>query len=262
MKLVRFNHGAAIKHGVLLDGGIKNLSCSIIDALKTSDIQQFLEEGETYDLDEVKVLTPVKPSKVVCIGLNYTDHARELNMKIPDEPIIFIKPPTGVIGHLDPIIYPPSSNEVDYEAELAVVISKEARFVEEKNAKEYIGGYTILNDVTARDLQRKDTQWTRAKSFDTFCPIGPCIETRLDPLNQGISLKLNGEVKQDSNTKNMIFSPKKLVNFITNIMTLYPGDVIATGTPPGVGSMDVGDVVEARIEGVGVLKNVVKNRTS
>ncbi len=129
----------------------------------------------------------------------------------------------------------------------------------EKDAEQCIGGYTTLNDVTARDLQRKDTQWTRAKSFDTFCPIGPCIETQFDPRNHKISLKLNGEVKQDSNTKNMIFSPGKLVSFISNIMTLYPGDVIATGTPPGVGPMKVGDVVEAEIEGVGVLRNYVKN---
>lgn len=259
MKLVRFNHVNVEKQGVLLDGGIKELSkCSIMDALETSDIQQFLEDGETYELDKVKIMPPVEPSKVICIGLNYTDHARELNMEIPDEPIIFIKPPTSVIGHLDPIIYPPSSNKVDYEAELAVVISKEARFVKEKDAEDYIGGYTILNDVTARDLQRKDTQWTRAKSFDTFCPIGPCIETQLDPLNQKIFLKLNGEIKQDSNTKNMIFNPYILVSFISNIMTLYPGDIIATGTPPGVGSMNVGDVVETGIEGVGVLKNFVE----
>lgn len=259
MKLIRFNRGNIEKQGVLLDGGVKELSCSISHALAASDIQQFMEQGETYDLDKVKIQPPVKPSKVVCIGLNYRDHARELNMEIPDEPIIFIKPPTGVIGHLDPIIYPPSSNEVDYEAELAVVISKEASFVGEKDAEQCIGGYTILNDVTARDLQRKDTQWTRAKSFNTFCPIGPCIETQFDPQNHKISLKLNGEVKQDSNTKNMIFSPGKLVSFISNVMTLYPGDVIATGTPPGVGPMKVGDVVEAEIEGVGVLRNYVKN---
>ena len=259
MKLIRFNRGNIEKQGVLVDGGVKELSCSITHALAAWDIQQFMEKGETYDLNKVKIKSPVKPSKVVCIGLNYRDHARELNMEIPDEPIIFIKPPTGVIGHLDPIIYPPSSNEVDYEVELAVVISKEAYFVREKDAEQCIGGYTTLNDVTARDLQRKDTQWTRAKSFDTFCPIGPCIETQFDPRNHKISLKLNGEVKQDSNTKNMIFSPGKLVSFISNIMTLYPGDVIATGTPPGVGPMNVGDVVEAEIEGVGVLRNYVKN---
>lgn len=258
MKLLRFKQNNIEKSGVLYDEGIKELSCSITDALKSSNIDEFLKDEKIHDVDKVKILPPVKPSKVICIGLNYRDHARELNMEIPDEPIIFIKPPTSVIGHLDQIIYPPSSNEMDYEAELAVVISKEARFVEEKDADQYIGGYTILNDVTARDLQRKDTQWTRAKSFDTFCPIGPCIETQLHPLNQEISLKLNGMVKQDSNTKNMIFSPQTLVSFISNIMTLYPGDVIATGTPPGVGPMNVGNVIEVEIEGVGVLKNFVE----
>jgi len=164
------------KSGVLYDEGIKELSCSITDALKSSNIDEFLKDEKIHDVDKVKILPPVKPSKVICIGLNYRDHARELNMEIPDEPIIFIKPPTSVIGHLDQIIYPPSSNEMDYEAELAVVISKEARFVEEKDADQYIGGYTILNDVTARDLQRKDTQWTRAKSFDTFCQLGPVLK--------------------------------------------------------------------------------------
>lgn len=257
MKIIRFKHDDIDKNGVLYDEGITELSCSVSDALKASSIEAFLKEEKIYDVNEVKILPPVKPSKVICVGLNYRDHARELNMEIPDEPIIFIKPPTSVIGHLDSIIYPTSSKQVDYEAELAAVISKEARHIEEGDADQYIGGYTILNDVTARDLQRKDTQWTRAKSFDTFCPIGPFIETKLDPLNQGISLKLNGEVRQDSNTKNMIFSPQRLVNFISNIMTLYPGDVIATGTPPGVGSMKVGNVVEVEIEDVGVLINFV-----
>ncbi len=257
MKIIRFNHDNIEKNGILYGEGIKELSCSITDAFKARNIEAFLKEEKIYDVNAVEILPPVKPSKIICVGLNYRDHARELDMEIPDEPIIFIKPPTSVIGQLDQIIYPPSSNEVDYEAELAVVISKEASNMEEGDADQCIGGYTILNDVTARDLQRKDTQWTRAKSFDTFCPIGPCIETRLDPLNQGISLKLNGEVRQDSNTKNMIFSPQRLVNFISHIMTLYPGDVIATGTPPGVGSMDVGNVVEVEVEGVGVLKNFV-----
>lgn len=259
MKIISFIHVNQEKQGVILDDGVKELSCSVTEALNAPDIQDFLGDGKIYDLSEIQILPPVRPSKVVCVGLNYRDHARELDMEIPDKPIIFIKPPTTVIGHLGAIIYPPSSKEVDYEAELGVVISKKARSIEEVDAHQYIGGYTVLNDVTARDLQRKDTQWTRAKSFDTFCPLGPCIDTELDPLNQKISLKLNDEVRQDSNTKNMIFSPTRLVDFISNIMTLYPGDVIATGTPPGVGSMNVGDVVETGIEDVGVLKNFVKN---
>jgi len=146
---------------------------------------------------------------------------------------------------------------VDYEAELALTISTKAHNIKKEDADQYIGGYTVLNDVTARDLQRKDGQWTRAKSFNTFCPIGPCIETRLDPADQQISLKLNGEVKQNSNTRNMIFSPQELVEFVSNIMTLHPGDIIATGTPPGVGPMNVGDTVEVEIENIGSLKNFV-----
>lgn len=259
MKIVRFKRGNIEKIGVLYGEGIKELSCFITDALKTSNIHAFLKGEKNYDIDEVKILPPVKPSKVICVGLNYRDHARELNMKIPDEPVLFIKPPTSVIGHLDPIIYPSSSKQVDYEAELAVVISKKAHHIEEKDANQYIGGYTILNDVTARDLQRKDIQWTRAKSFDTFCPIGPYIETEVNPSDLKISLKLNGNVRQDSNTKNMIFSPQRLVNFISNVMTLYPGDIIATGTPPGVGSMNVGDIVEIKVENIGTLKNPIEN---
>ncbi len=258
MKIVRFKHNNIEKKGVLYNEGIKELSCSIIDSFKASNIQAFLKKERVYNINEVKILPPIKPSKIVCVGLNYRDHAHELNMEIPDEPVLFIKPPTSVIGHLDPIIYPKSSKQVDYEAELAVVISKKAHHIEEKDTELYIGGYTVLNDVTARDLQRKDIQWTRAKSFDTFCPIGPCIETDLNPSNLKISLKLNDDIKQDSNTKNMIFSPQRLVNFISNIMTLHPGDIIATGTPPGVGSMNVEDTVKVEVEGIGVLKNFIE----
>lgn len=258
MKLVRFKCNNLEKNGILNDGSIKELSCSIIDSFKISDIQPFLKKDEVFNINEVKMLSPLKPSKIVCVGLNYRDHALELDMKLPDEPVLFIKPSTSVIGHLDSIIYPSSSKQVDYEAELAVVISKKTYHVKEEEADQYIGGYTILNDVTARDLQSKDVQWTRAKSFNTFCPLGPCIETEIDPSNLEISLKLDGEIKQSSNTKNMIFKPQKLVEFISNIMTLNQGDVIATGTPPGVGPMYIGNTVEAEIEGIGVLKNYVK----
>ena len=155
------------------------------------------------------------------------------------------------------IVYPPQSHQVDYEAELAVVIGHEARFVNQEDAFDYIAGYTALNDVTARDLQQKDGQWTRAKSFDTFCPLGPWMETELDPSNQEICMRVNREVKQDSNTKNMIFPAEELISFISQIMTLHPGDVIATGTPPGVGPMQVGDVAEVSVEGIGIFKNKV-----
>lgn len=260
MKFVRFRYNNLEKKGILYNEGIKELSCSINDALKTSDIQAFLKKEEIYNINEVDILPPVRPSKIVCVGLNYRDHAQELNMDLPDEPVLFIKPSTSVIGHLDHIIYPSSSMQVDYEAELAVVISKKVYQVGEEDADEYIGGYTILNDVTARDLQSKDVQWTRAKSFDTFCPLGPVIEREIDPSNLDISLKLNGEVKQDSNTANMIFKPQRLVEFISGIMTLNPGDVIATGTPPGVGPMNMGDVVEVEIDGIGVLRNFVEKQ--
>lgn len=259
IKIIRFEKDGIEKTGVLNGNEITKLSCSMNKALEIPDISEFKVDECFYDINEVKILPPTIPTKVVCVGLNYIDHARELNMDLPDEPVIFIKPSTAVIGHLDPIKYPPSSNQVDYEVEIAAVISKEAFNVKEEDAYRYIAGYTVLNDVTARDLQSKDVQWTRAKSFETFCPIGPCIETDLDPSNQKISLRLNGEIKQDSSTKNMIFSVTELVEFISSIMTLKQGDVIATGTPPGVGPMNVDDEVEAEIEGIGVLKNFVKN---
>ncbi|MCE5213796.1 MAG: fumarylacetoacetate hydrolase family protein [Methanobacterium sp.] len=258
MKLISYIENKIEKTGILYEDGIKELNCSIIDAIKASHIEEFLEDQLISNFSEIRIIPPVKPSKVICVGLNYRDHAHELDMEIPEEPVLFIKPPTSVIGHLDPIIYPKSSRQLDYEAELAVIISRKGYHIDEKDTDHYIGGYTILNDVTARDLQSKDIQWTRAKSFNTFCPLGPCIETELNPLNQQISLKLNQKIKQSSNTKNMIFSPHKLVKFISDIMTLYPGDVIATGTPPGVGPMEVGDTVEAEVQDIGVLRNFLK----
>jgi 2-keto-4-pentenoate hydratase/2-oxohepta-3-ene-1,7-dioic acid hydratase in catechol pathway len=257
MKIIRFLKDAKEKTGLMENNKITELSCSIIKAISSTNIEEF-KKDKIYSIEDLEIRPPVSPSKIVCIGLNYKDHAAELKMELPDEPIIFIKPQTSVIGHLDTIIYPDSSSQVDYEAELGIVLSKEAKNVKAENAKEFIGGYTALNDVTARDLQRKDGQWTRAKSFDTFCPIGPCVETNLDPMNQNISLRLNGEFKQKSNTKNMIFNVYELVEFISNIMTLKPGDVIATGTPPGVGPMNTGDSVEVDIDGIGMLKNFIK----
>ncbi|MEN6291053.1 MAG: fumarylacetoacetate hydrolase family protein [Methanobacterium sp.] len=257
MKIIRFLKDDHKKTGLLKGTNITELSCSTIEAINSKNIDEF-QKDTNYKVEEVKVLPPVSPSKIVCVGLNYRDHASELNMDLPEEPIIFMKPPTSVAGHLANIIYPASSSHVDYEGELGIILSKKARNVKSEDAVNYIGGYTALNDVTARDLQRKDGQWTRAKSFDTFCPIGPCIETDLDPMNQNISLKLNGEFKQKSNTKNMIFNVYELVEFISNVMTLKPGDVIATGTPPGVGPMNMGDTVEVAIEGIGMLKNFIK----
>ena len=256
MRLIRFKTGTEEKNGVVVNGGLVEIPHSLLEASQAPFDD--LERKAFYSLDEVNILPPVQPSKVVCVGLNYRDHAQELNMDLPEEPILFIKPPTTVIGPDNPIIYPPQCHQLDYEAELAVVIGRETRFTSKNDARDHIAGYTILNDVTARDLQRKDGQWTRAKSFDTFCPIGPWIETDMDPSHQDISLKLNGEVKQNSNTENMIFSVEELVEFISHIMTLNQGDIIATGTPPGVGSMNVEDIVEVKIEGIGTLSNKIK----
>ena len=256
MRLIRFKTGTEEKNGVVVNGGLVEIPHSLLEASQAPFDD--LERKDFYSLDDVNILPPVQPSKVVCVGLNYQDHAQELNMDLPEEPILFIKPPTTVIGPDNPIIYPPQCHQLDYEAELAVVIGRETRFTSKNDARDHIAGYTILNDVTARDLQRKDGQWTRAKSFDTFCPIGPWIETDMDPSHQDISLKLNGEVKQNSNTENMIFSVEELVEFISHIMTLNQGDIIATGTPPGVGSMNVEDIVEVKIEGIGTLSNKIK----
>jgi 2-keto-4-pentenoate hydratase/2-oxohepta-3-ene-1,7-dioic acid hydratase in catechol pathway len=197
------------------------------------------------------------PTKIIAIGLNYLDHAKELNMDIPEYPLIFMKPPTAVIGDREIIIYPPQTQELHYEGELGIVIGKKARNISIEAAKQYIAGYTCANDVTARDLQRLDGQWTRSKSFDTFCPLGPRIVKNIDPTNLAITTRVNSVTKQNSNTNQMIFNAYKLVSFISAIMTLLPGDVISTGTPPGVGELQVGDVVEVEIEGIGILRNTV-----
>lgn len=245
MKLVRFQTFQGTFSGVIQGNEIKPWGPNPADS--------------KCALSDARLLTPCLPSKIVAVGLNYRDHAAELKMKLPEEPLIFLKPSSSVIGPQETIVMPPQSARVDYEAELAIVIGKEARNVLEKDAEKVILGYSCLNDVTARDLQNKDGQWTRAKSFDTFCPIGPWIETDLDPSDLKIDLFLNGQTKQSSRTSNLIFSCFKLIEFITSVMTLYPGDVIATGTTSGIGPMVNGDVVEVRIEGIGSLVNTTKS---
>jgi 2-keto-4-pentenoate hydratase/2-oxohepta-3-ene-1,7-dioic acid hydratase in catechol pathway len=200
---------------------------------------------------------PAEPTKVILVGLNYRDHAKEMGFKIPKEPIIFLKPPTAMIGPEEKIVYPGGVGQLDYEAELGIVIKKKGRKIKEKDYAGYVLGYTCLNDVTARDLQRKDGQWTRAKSFDTFCPLGPWLETKINPADLNIRLYLNEEIKQDSSTKNFIFSAPFIISFISKIMTILPGDVIATGTPPGVGPMKRGDHAKVEIEGIGELENQI-----
>jgi 2-keto-4-pentenoate hydratase/2-oxohepta-3-ene-1,7-dioic acid hydratase in catechol pathway len=213
---------------------------------------------QSYATTKVRILPPCEPTKIVCVGLNYRDHALELKKQLPREPVLFLKPPTSVIGCCDYILYPPCTGDLHYEAELAVVIGKRAKNVAESDSLDYVFGYTAGNDVTARDLQNKDSQWTRAKSFDTFCPLGPWIETDIvDPGNLDITLRLNGDIKQKSNTSNLVFGVRFLVHYISSIMTLLPGDVIMTGTPGGIGPMTVGDEVGVSIEQIGTLRNYV-----
>ena len=199
----------------------------------------------------------VAPSKIVCVGRNYAEHAKELGNEAPSEPILFLKPPSAVLAPGGTIIRPPQSQRVDFEGELAIVISRRARSIPRSQWRDVVLGFTCANDVTARDLQKKDVQFTRGKSFDTFCPIGPEIETDLDPSALSLVTRVNGEVKQNGNTRDMIFKPDFLIEFITSVMTLCPGDVILTGTPSGVGPLSAGDDVEVEIEGIGTLRNHV-----
>ncbi len=217
------------------------------------------EPTETVvEWDQARLLSPVIPSKVVAVGKNYVEHAAEMQGEVPDEPMIFLKPPTAVIGPLQPIRLPRTAGEVHHEAELAVVIGKVARRVEPEDVGPHILGYTAANDVTDRDLQRKDVQYTRAKGFDTFCPLGPAIDTELDPLEElAITCRVNGEIRQNGTTAEMVFGVAELVSFVSGVMTLLPGDVILTGTPSGVGPIVPGDRVEVEIEGIGILLNPV-----
>jgi len=209
-------------------------------------------------LSKIKLLAPVVPSKIVCVGRNYREHAAELGNKMPDEPLLFLKAPSAVIGADDCIELPAQSKQVEHEGELGVVIGRRARkLTSSEDPLEFVLGYTCVNDVTARDLQRKDVQFTRAKSFDTFCPVGPFIVTGVDPLNLIVTTRLNGLVKQEGRTADMAFSVPFLIRYITDIMTLYPGDLIATGTPAGVSALHDGDICEVEIDGIGILRNTV-----
>jgi 2-keto-4-pentenoate hydratase/2-oxohepta-3-ene-1,7-dioic acid hydratase in catechol pathway len=252
MKILRFETAdKKTRYGTPDSGKIKEIEGDIFG--------EFTISGRAFSPDEVKLLPPVMPSKIVAVGLNYRDHAQEMGRELPEDPRLFIKPGTSVTGHGDKIIYPGHmSSHVDYEGELALVIRKKTRHVEEEEALDYVLGYTCLNDVTARDLQAKDIQFTRAKGFDTFAPVGPVIETDLDPGDLEISTYLNGERKQHSSTKHLLFSVPRLVSFVSKVMTLLPGDIISTGTPSGVGPMKRGDKVEVEIEGIGKLTNYVE----
>ncbi len=216
--------------------------------------------GETVPPAAHRLLAPVTPSKIVAVGLNYRDHAAEQNKPLPAEPMIFIKPSTAVIGPGDAIVIPPGAGRVDHEAEAAVVIGAPARYVREEDAHRYVFGLTCVNDVTARELQRKDVQYTRAKGFDTFAPVGPCIATGLDyhaPAGLAVEGWVNGTRRQSSSTRELIFPIDRLIAFVSSVMTLLPGDIISTGTPSGIGPLAAGDRVTIKVEGVGELTNPV-----
>ena len=251
MKLARFLKDSSIKFGVVEGGNVIEIEGSIFGNFKKTSV--------SYKRSDVKLLAPCEPSKVIAIGLNYKAHAAEFNKPLPEEPMLFMKPSTSVIGPEAEIVYPAHmSRRVDYEGELGVVIGKKAHMVKKEDAREYILGYTCFNDVTARDLQGKDIQYTRAKGFDTFAPMGPWIETELNPADVRIETYLNSEKRQDTSTRDMIFDVYHLLSFVSHVMTLLPGDVITTGTPSGVGKMKPGDKVEVKIEGIGILVNNVK----
>ncbi len=217
--------------------------------------------GATFPLDDVRLLAPVLPSKVVAVGRNYADHAREMGGEPPAEPVLFLKPSTAVVGHGDPIAYPVKlTQRVDYEGELAVIIGRLCREVPAAQAAEVIFGYACANDVTARDLQARDGQWTRAKGFDTFCPLGPWIETDADPADLELTTAVNGEVRQQARTSQLLYDVPALVEYVSTVMTLLPGDVLLTGTPAGVGPLEDGDEVSVTIENIGSLRNTVVNR--
>jgi 2-keto-4-pentenoate hydratase/2-oxohepta-3-ene-1,7-dioic acid hydratase in catechol pathway len=250
MKIYRYSYRNKRFYGVLKE--------DLLHPVVGSIYRKFELKRKGVPISDVFLLPPVKPSKIVAIGRNYKDHAAEMGKPLPKEPLIFLKPPSALVGPNEIIIYPDMSKRVDYEGELAVVIRKKAhRLTDDANVDPYILGYSCFNDVTARDLQRKDVQFTRGKSFDTFAALGPCIATDVDPSSLRLKTFLNGKLKQSGNTKNLIFPIPYLVKFISQVMTLNPGDIIATGTPAGIGPMNPGDRVDVQIEGIGVLSNRV-----
>lgn len=249
MRFVRFLWDGEPRHGVVEQERVLEIEAPGYKKARFT--------GRSHAMHDLKLLAPVMPGKVIGVGLNYADHIAEFNHSIPGQPVIFLKPSSSVIGTNSHIIYPGISRRVDFEAELAVVIGEVCRHVSPQTALRKVWGYTCGNDITARDLQISDNQWTRAKSFDTFCPLGPWIETDVKPGNLEIVARVNGEIRQQSNTSQMIFSVEDLIAFVSGVMTLNPGDVILTGTPSGVGPLEVGDEIHVEIEGIGVLKNMV-----
>jgi 2-keto-4-pentenoate hydratase/2-oxohepta-3-ene-1,7-dioic acid hydratase in catechol pathway len=251
MRIIRYSHGKDFpRFGWIYEGNV--------GPLEGSPFSEYRRLEATLSQDEVRLLPPVEPSKIICVGRNYVAHAKEHDADVPTIPLIFLKPPSSVVGQGETVVLPPQSKQVEHEAELAVVIGKRGRWIQPENALEYVLGYTAANDVTARDLQRSDGQWTRGKGFDTFCPLGPWIETDFDPADAMITCHVNGEMRQMASTRDMVFNVRQLIAFSSSVMTLLPGDLLLTGTPAGVSPLQNGDVVEVTIEGIGKLSNPVK----
>ena len=250
MRLVRFNSGGSTSYGVLDGDSIRQIMGEPFAEINYS--------GETFSLAEVKLLAPVEPKKIVLVGLNFASHAAEIHQETPSEPLIFFKPSSAVIASGEEIVLPHQSTQVEIEAELTVVIGKRAKNVAEDKVGDHILGYTVANDVTARDIQFSDLQWARSKAFDSFCPVGPWIETDFVPENKRISSTINGETKQDASTSEMVYSPEYLISYISQNFTLEPGDIVLTGSPAGISRVVAGDVVQCSIEGIGTLHSFVK----
>ncbi len=253
MRIVRYEtqDGKKPKYGWLLDDKVGEIGGNIFGRYQR-------KEAET-PLADVRLLAPSEPTKILCVGRNYVEHAKELGNEVPKIPLIFMKPPSSVISNGDTIILPPQSTQVEHEGELVVVIGKRGRHITPENARKHILGYTIGNDVTARDLQKSDGQWTRAKGFDTFCPFGPWIDTEFDPADSVVTCRVNGQMRQMASTRDMVFNVGVLISYISSVMTLESGDLIFTGTPSGVGQLKDGDEVSVEIEGLGEIKNKVKS---
>ena len=232
-----------------------------VGPVEGSIFNEFQRQEATIPIERVRLFSPIVPGKIICVGRNYATHAKERIVEVPEVPILFLKPQSSIIGPSEPIVLPPQSQRVEHEAELVVIIGKTGRWISPDDSLKYILGYTIGNDVTARDLQNRDGQWTRAKGFDTFCPIGPWIETVLDSSDVMITCHVNGEMRQMGSTHDIVFNIKQLLSFVSSIMTLYPGDLLFTGTPSGVGPLLPGDRVDVHIEGIGTLSNSIEAET-
>jgi 2-keto-4-pentenoate hydratase/2-oxohepta-3-ene-1,7-dioic acid hydratase in catechol pathway len=249
MKIARFNLNGEIRFGSVVGDRVSLFVGNPFESKALS--------GESIALDQVQLLAPVTPSKIICIGMNYAAHAAEISQDVPDEPLMFFKPISAIIGPNDTIVLPHQSDQVELEVELAVVIGKQAKNISKSEVESHIFGYTVGNDITARDIQFSDLQWARSKGFDTFCPLGPWIETDFDPTGKRLDSRVHGEQRQHATTRDMIFDVETIVSFVSENVTLFPGDIILTGSPAGISRITHGDVIECEIEGIGVLHNQV-----